>query len=131
LGVGSHFHFTAKFGFGAERGSGVHKVANSTVLDGVKVLIVDDNSTNRRILEGLVTQWGMNPLPCPMLESALNELSTAQEIEKPYRLMLTDMNMPDVDGFTSGGASHGEAGDFDHDDHDAQLGRTGRRCSTL
>jgi len=100
VGVGSHFHFTATFGFGADRGSGVHKALNSTVLDGVKVLIVDDNHTNRRILEGLVTQWGMNPTSVSDAESALNELSTAQEIEKPYRLMLTDMHMPHVDGFT-------------------------------
>lgn len=99
LGAGSHFHFTAKFGVAAERSSGVHKVLNVAVLNGVKVLIVDDNRTNRRILEGLVKQWGMNPTAVPDAETALIELSTAQEIEKPYRLMLTDMNMPDVDGF--------------------------------
>jgi len=98
-GVGSHFHFTAKFGIAAERGSGKHKVLNTAVLDGVKVLIVDDNHTNRRILEGLVKQWGMNPTAVPDAQTALVELSTAQEIEKPYRLMLTDMNMPDIDGF--------------------------------
>jgi len=100
FGAGSHFHFTAKFGVGAERGSGKHKVANASVLDGVKVLIVDDNSTNRRILEGLVKQWGMNSTAVPDARAALVELSAAQEIKKPYRLMLTDMNMPEVDGFT-------------------------------
>jgi len=100
LGVGSHFHFTAKFGIGAERGSGVHKIAHATaVLEGVKVLIVDDNSTNRRILEGLVKQWGMSPVAVPDASSALVELSVAHERNKPYRLMLTDMNMPNVDGF--------------------------------
>jgi PAS domain S-box-containing protein len=98
-GVGSHFHFTAKFGVAAGRSSGVHKVANSAMLDGVKVLIVDDNSTNRRILEGLVTQWGMDATAVPDAETALTELSAAQEMQEPYRLMLTDMNMPDVDGF--------------------------------
>jgi len=100
LGVGSHFHFTAKFGVGAQRSSGKHKVANAGILDGVKVLIVDDNSTNRRILEGLVRQWGMYSTAVPDAQAALAELSAAQEIKRPYRLMLTDMNMPEVDGFT-------------------------------
>jgi two-component system sensor histidine kinase/response regulator len=99
LGVGSHFHFTAKFRVAAERGSGKHKIAQEAVLDGVKVLIVDDNRTNRRILEGLVKQWGMNPTAVADARSALAELSAAHESERPYRLMLTDMHMPEVDGF--------------------------------
>ena len=100
LGIGSSFHFTAKFGVVVERGSGVHKIANAAILDGVKVLVVDDNRTNRRILEGLMKQWGMNATAVPDGYAALAELSMAQELEKPYRLMLTDMNMPEIDGFS-------------------------------
>jgi PAS domain S-box-containing protein len=99
LGVGSQFHFTAVFGIAATRSSGAHKIANAGVLHGVKVLIVDDNRTNRRILEGLMKQWGMNPTAVADAETALAELSGAQEMQKPYGLMLTDMNMPEVDGF--------------------------------
>jgi two-component system, sensor histidine kinase and response regulator len=69
------------------------------ILRGVKVLIVDDNRTNRRILEGLVKRWGMNPTSASDGERALIELSTAREANDPYGLILTDMHMPKMDGF--------------------------------
>ena len=60
-GKGSCFHFTARFNM-AEASSTAKRISVATsVLVGVKVLIVYDNRTNRRILEGLVTHWGMIP----------------------------------------------------------------------
>jgi CheY-like chemotaxis protein len=60
---------------------------------------VDDNRTNRRILEGLVKQWGMNPICASDGEKALEALLAAKESNQPFRLILTDMHMPKMDGF--------------------------------
>jgi len=69
------------------------------ILNGVKVLIVDDNRTNRRILEGLVTRWGMNPKVASDGEKAMVELAAARQANEPFGLILTDMHMPKMDGF--------------------------------
>ena len=100
-GKGSRFHFTVRLG----NAQAAPEVAeNSTgakeALRGVKVLIVDDNRTNRRILEGLVTRWGMRPTCAPGGEDALEALTAAVQAGEPYGLILTDMNMPKMDGFT-------------------------------
>jgi two-component system sensor histidine kinase/response regulator len=97
-GIGSRFHFTIRLENAVIR----ELVAESTapeILSGVKVLIVDDNRTNRRILEGLVKRWGMNPSVAPDGEKALLELSAARLANEPYGLILTDMHMPKMDGF--------------------------------
>jgi two-component system sensor histidine kinase/response regulator len=99
LGVGSSFHFTVKLGTAARRELVIGKSAGFEILRGVKVLIVDDNRTNRRILEGLVKLWGMNPTATSDAEKALIELSAARDANDPYDLILTDMHMPKMDGF--------------------------------
>jgi len=99
LGVGSRFHFTTRLGITMERLVVIESSVAPVILRGVKVLIVDDNRTNRRILEGLVKRWGMNPTSAPDGERALIELSTAREANDPYGLILTDMHMPKMDGF--------------------------------
>jgi signal transduction histidine kinase/DNA-binding response OmpR family regulator len=98
-GVGSRFHFTVRLGTTVTREVVVESGAAPAILRGVKVLIVDDNRTNRRILEGLVKRWGMNPTSASDGEKALVELSIAREANEPYRLILTDMHMPKMDGF--------------------------------
>jgi two-component system, sensor histidine kinase and response regulator len=65
----------------------------------MKVLIVDDNSTNRRILHTLVERWGMKATSVCDGEQALEELSAADKINEAYELVLTDMHMPNMDGF--------------------------------
>ncbi len=69
------------------------------ILKGVKVLIVDDNRTNRRILEGLVKRWGMIPRAVSDGEKALDALAEAHNAHDPFNLILTDMHMPKMDGF--------------------------------
>jgi two-component system, sensor histidine kinase and response regulator len=98
-GAGSSFHFTVKLGIAARRELVIEKAADSEILRGVKVLIVDDNRTNRRILEGLVKLWGMDPTATSDGEKALIELSAARDANDPYGLILTDMHMPKMDGF--------------------------------
>jgi two-component system sensor histidine kinase/response regulator len=96
VGVGSHFHFAVRLGTTVPED--VRTVAPPR-LRGIKVLIVDDNRTNRRILEGLVKRWGMNPTTATDGEAALAALSTALVADEPYDLILTDVHMPNMDGF--------------------------------
>ena len=98
-GIGSRFHFTVRLGTATEREVAVESGAAPTILSGVRVLIVDDNRTNRRILEGLVKRWGMNPTTASDGEKALIALTAAREANEPYGLILTDMHMPKMDGF--------------------------------
>ena len=99
LGVGSRFHFTVRVGTAVEQAHVPDTTAPHTILTGVKVLIVDDNRTNRRILEGLVQRWGMISTAVSDAEKALAALTTAREANQPYGLILTDMHMPKMDGF--------------------------------
>jgi signal transduction histidine kinase/DNA-binding response OmpR family regulator len=98
-GNGSCFHFTACFTT-AEASSTAKQISVATsILVGVKVLIVDDNRTNRRILEGLVTHWGMIPTVASDGEEALGLYADADVTGSPFNLILTDMHMPKMDGF--------------------------------
>jgi two-component system sensor histidine kinase/response regulator len=99
VGVGSQFHFTVRLGTAIDATIETIKAGAPTILTGVKVLIVDDNRTNRRILEGLVTRWGMKATVASDGEKALIALAEARESHEPYGLILTDMHMPKMDGF--------------------------------
>jgi two-component system sensor histidine kinase/response regulator len=100
LGVGSRFHFTVRLGTVQHREPVVETSLAPAILRGVKVLIVDDNRTNRRILEGLVNRWGMQPTCANDGSQALEALAEAFESREPYGLILTDMHMPKMDGFS-------------------------------
>ena len=97
-GVGSNFHFTVQLQ-NAKAREVVNATAERSILTGVKVLIVDDNRTNRRILEGLVRHWGMVPSVVSEGAEALREMEAARAASVPYDLVLTDMHMPKMDGF--------------------------------
>ena len=99
VGVGSRFHFTVRLTTAEERVVEVERAVAHPTLRGIKVLVVDDNRTNRRILEGLVKQWGMNPVCASDGEKALTALRNAQDSGEPFQLILTDMHMPNMDGF--------------------------------
>jgi two-component system sensor histidine kinase/response regulator len=98
-GMGSQFHFTAKLAVATTAAAKPEGAASPAILSGVKVLIVDDNRTNRRILQGLLVHWGMRPTAMPDGEQALQELTASRQSGDPYRLILTDMHMPKMDGF--------------------------------
>ncbi len=66
----------------------------------MKVLVVDDNATNRRILEEMLQLQGMVPSMAESAEEALRLLNEAVENREPFPLVLTDVHMPEVDGFT-------------------------------
>jgi PAS domain S-box-containing protein len=99
VGRGSEFHFTARVG-ASEKTIEVGMIAPPEILRGVKVLVVDDNRTNRRILEGMLKRWEMKSTSVDEGEHALTALFSALEAGEPYGLILTDMHMPKMDGFT-------------------------------
>jgi two-component system sensor histidine kinase/response regulator len=70
-----------------------------TLLNDVPVLIVDDNATNRHILEATLTHWRMKPVLASCAADALCLLDDARATGKPFRLMIVDCHMPDVGGF--------------------------------
>ena len=99
IGKGSHFHFTAHLAAASAKEIKVGMPAPAELLRGVKVLVVDDNRTNRRILEGMLKRWEMKTFAVESGELALGQLSEAREAGEPYRLIVTDMHMPKMDGF--------------------------------
>jgi signal transduction histidine kinase/DNA-binding response OmpR family regulator len=100
VGRGSQFHFTARLGVADVKEIKVGSIAPPETLRGVKVLVVDDNRTNRRILEGMLKRWAMRSTCVEHGEDALVQLTGAREAGEPYGLILTDMHMPKMDGFT-------------------------------
>ena len=68
-------------------------------LEGVSVLVVDDNLTNRRILEQLLRSWGMRTEAATGAHQALALIRSRTERGEPFQLVLTDLHMPEMDGF--------------------------------
>lgn len=68
-------------------------------LEGVRVLVVDDNATNRIILEEMLAQWRAVVTAVESGERGLAELNKARSEGKPYRMVLLDRRMPGMDGF--------------------------------
>ncbi len=99
VGHGSQFHFTVRLGAADAKEIKLGTVAPPELLQGVRVLVVDDNRTNRRILEGMLLRWQMKPTMVEGGTAALAQLSAARKEGAPFGLILTDMHMPDMDGF--------------------------------
>jgi two-component system sensor histidine kinase/response regulator len=97
LGQGTQFHFTVQFK-SFENKVPIGGMVSPEILRGVKVLVVDDNRTNRRILEGMLGRWEMKAKSVEDGEEALTELSAAREAAEPYALILIDMHMPGMSG---------------------------------
>jgi signal transduction histidine kinase/DNA-binding response OmpR family regulator len=97
---GTQFHFTAGFAVADARAIEIGSQAPPELLRGVKVLVVDDNRTNRRILDGMLQRWEMKPTQVESGIEALSQLVAARSAGQPYALVLTDMHMPHMDGFT-------------------------------
>jgi len=96
-GRGSTFSFAARFGLQPHQ---PESVASSppVLLRNLRALIVDDNVTNRRILEEWLRGWQMEPAAVGDGLAALNALWHAASVGRPYPLMLLDARMPDTDG---------------------------------
>lgn len=95
VGKGSVFTFEAVFGVAQKFRA---KRRDPAVVHDTPTLIVDDNATNRRILTEMCLNWGMYPVAASSAEEALELLHSTQS-GKPFRLLLSDVNMPLIDGF--------------------------------
>src|SRR5262249_61717266 len=94
-GRGSTFRFTARFARSSR--PGVETVSPER-LAGLRVLVVDDNQTNRHILEEWLTDWRMRPTAVSDASSVLAALAHADEAGEPFSLVILDGRMPDGDG---------------------------------
>lgn len=94
-GEGSTFHFTAHFGKTNAMGIAEELAELSAEsLEGMKVLVVDDNATNRLIVAEMLSNWGLKGIVCESGEEALKVL----EEENELKLILLDRMMPEMDG---------------------------------
>jgi PAS domain S-box-containing protein len=98
LGQGSTFHFTARFGL--PEPAVVGTTPRPVELRGLRVLVVDDHATNRRILEEVLTNWQMRPSLFATAPAALAAMREAAAAGQPFPLVLLDAHMPEMDGFT-------------------------------
>jgi PAS domain S-box-containing protein len=95
-GKGSEFWFTVRF---EQQEIGKQKEnIQPADLRGVRVLIVDDNATNREILNIRLTSWGMRTSEVIGGEEALLVLNSAIVENDPFQIALIDMQMPGMDG---------------------------------
>ncbi|MDQ2774021.1 MAG: response regulator [Acidobacteriota bacterium] len=94
-GRGSTFRFTAAF----EASSGVSATSAVVDLRGKRVLVIDDEATNRLIFREALQSWGLEVADFSNVHEAVTTLSRAQEAELPFSVVLLDVNMPDIDGF--------------------------------
>jgi two-component system, sensor histidine kinase and response regulator len=97
VGRGSRFFFVARFA--PQREGAVAAPSRMPDVRDVRVLIVDDNATNRRILEEMMTGWRMRTTAVDSARAALAALADAIGAGDPFRLVLSDAMMPDTDGF--------------------------------
>jgi PAS domain S-box-containing protein len=79
-------------------------------LKDLRVLVVDDNATNRLILREIMTGWGARVAEAENGIQGLAELARAQKEGQPYQLVLLDGRMPQMDGFGMAEAIHCDAG---------------------
>ena len=97
VGKGSTFYFTAKLQIQAEPKRYIQPA--SMDLKGLKVLVVDDNATNRMILKKMLSGWGALVTEAEEGKHGIVELKRAMDADAAYKLLLLDCHMPGMDGF--------------------------------
>jgi CheY-like chemotaxis protein len=97
-GLGTTFHVTLPFEIGATLPVRTPRGEMRTLRD-MAVLVVDDNATNRQILDEILTGWGMRPTLVDGGLAAIGALDQAAATGKPFPLAIIDFQMPELDGF--------------------------------
>jgi two-component system sensor histidine kinase/response regulator len=97
VGRGSTFHFTARF---SRQAPAAAPGPEPVLLRNLPVLVVDDNATNRRVLDEMLRSWQMEPTTVDSGDAALAAVQRAAEEGRPFPLLLVDGHMPEMDGFT-------------------------------
>jgi two-component system sensor histidine kinase/response regulator len=99
-GKGSTFHFTARLAMPKTSPARPAALPPEQLRD-LSVLVADDNYTNRVVLQGLLTRWGMKPTAVEGGKAALEALRIAKSMGYSFPLVLLDGQMPQMDGFTA------------------------------
>ena len=94
MGEGSTFSFTAKFGVR----DAVSRVSQVIDLQGMRILLADDNTTTLHVLEGMLASWNALPVAVRDGEDAINALERAERTGMPFQFMLLDADMPGPSG---------------------------------
>jgi CheY-like chemotaxis protein/HPt (histidine-containing phosphotransfer) domain-containing protein len=84
----------------AEQGDGSRDREVQKLLGGLQALVIDDNATNRRVLEHMLVQWGADVQTADSGARALSLMEDAARRGRPFALVLLDSNMPAMDGFS-------------------------------
>ncbi|RMG33540.1 MAG: sensor histidine kinase, partial [Planctomycetota bacterium] len=95
VGVGSTFTFTARLGVSSEVDDEPTLPAE---IKGRRVLVVDDNDTNRQILCEMLGRWGLKAVAAASAEEAWRIVEAEQT--RPFDFVLSDVHMPGIDGVT-------------------------------
>jgi CheY-like chemotaxis protein len=95
-GHGTTFWFTVKLGYDREQDSPVP--ASSSSLVGTRILIVDDNATNRFILEHQLKGWDIDVVSADSAAQALEQLTRLKTTGAQVDMAILDIDMPDIDG---------------------------------
>jgi PAS domain S-box-containing protein len=105
-GQGSEFWFTVRLGLrpGNESEAAEKNAQNRASLQGIRVLIVDDNATSREILTTMTASWGMRVVAAENGAVALTALYDARKKSDAFTIAVIDMRMPDMDGESLGRA---------------------------
>ena len=95
-GIGSEFVFCVPVQVGTTQAD--MAMLEEPAMPSFNVLVVDDNDTNRTVIENMLTAWGMNVVQACNGQDALNLLMAHPHIDANFDLALVDMNMPELDG---------------------------------
>jgi PAS domain S-box-containing protein len=100
LGTGSTFHFTVELGLPpAVANQSAMREHRRLALSSVRVLMVDDNATNRSIVREMLTASGAIVTEATSAAEGLAAIAAANRIGTPFGLLLVDLQMPAMDGF--------------------------------
>ena len=103
---GAEFWFTACF---APPAAPMPATPPPDALQGTRILVVDDNATNREVLTAQLHTWGVRVAEAPSGPTALQALARAIETADPFQAAILDMQMPGMDGATLGRAIRADA----------------------
>lgn len=105
VGRGSRFHFTGSFDLAAEGPTSAGGIrseceeVSESALSDYRIIIIDDNETNLRILRDHIRSWGTVPACCSSSIKAWDMLVGSAAEGRPYDIVLLDAMMPEMDGF--------------------------------
>jgi signal transduction histidine kinase/AmiR/NasT family two-component response regulator/HPt (histidine-containing phosphotransfer) domain-containing protein len=95
-GVGSRFWFTVRFARATRSGEPLRRMPSA--LEGQRVLVVDDNATNLKVLANQLKRCAISAVCVSSAEEALAAMTRARETGRPFEIALVDHQMPDCDG---------------------------------